>query len=137
MTKARDVANVPTNFPVGAWTAYTPTWSGISSTGATSTGRYVQLGKTVHFFARYVVGSSGISVSGGITPSLPITKNSNSFVISNGWIDDTGTTYFLPIMREGTAFANTTTGAANFSNIVPMVWAVNDGITIGGTYEAA
>jgi hypothetical protein len=44
-------------------------------------------------------------------------------------------------MIEGTAYASivngTYTGAAFMSNTIPIPWAVNDKITIAGTYEAA
>jgi hypothetical protein len=129
------------NFPSGAWASYTPTWSGISSTGGLSTGRYTKVGKTVHFWARYSLSATSISIGSAITPSLPLPKAAESFIFSHGWIDDSGSGWSMPFMIEGTAYASivngTYTGAAFMSNTIPIPWAVNDKITIAGTYEAA
>jgi hypothetical protein len=141
MTRARDVANVPTDFPAGAWISYTPTWSGVSSTGGVSTGRYTRIGKTVHYWARYVFGSSGISVVTAINPSKPLAVASGAVIFSHGWIDDMGSGYRMPLMLDGAAIAassgGTYVGGAFMSNTIPITWAVNDRITIAGTYEAA
>jgi hypothetical protein len=129
------------DFPAGAWIAYTPTWSGISSTGGVSTGRYTKIGKTVHYWARYVVGSSSISIGSSINPSLPLPKAGGAWTFSHGWIDDSGSGWSMPFMINGGAYASnaggTYTGAAFMSNTIPFTWAVNDAITIAGTYEAA
>jgi hypothetical protein len=125
----------------GAWTSYTPTWTGISSTGATSTGAYKQIGKTVFFQAKYVMGSSGISVTGAITPSLPVTKKSTSIPILTALFIDAGTGYRSTIVLDTTLYAvdtsTTYSNAATPSNTIPFTWAVNDEVRVSGVYEAS
>jgi hypothetical protein len=124
-----------------AWTSYTPTWTGISSTGATSTGAYKQIGKTVFFQAKYVVGSSGISVTGAITPSLPVTKKSTSIPIISGLFIDAGTGYRSTLILDTSLYAVnssvTYADAATPSNTIPFTWAVNDEVRVSGVYEAS
>jgi hypothetical protein len=126
---------------MGAWTFYTPTWSGISSTGGSSTGGYIRFGKIVHFWARYVVGSSSISVSGGIAPSLPVARRIGDYSTFNGYFEDAGAGWSTPVMVGSAMYAMTTSGsyssAANTSTTIPFTWAVNDSCVVSGTYEAA
>ena len=123
-----------------AWTSYTPTWTGISSTGGTSTGAYKQIGKTVFWRAKYVVGSSGISITGAITPSLPTSKNGN-LSLTSAWFLDSGRGFHTPVIVDITLYANlasgTYTDAITPSNTIPWTWAVNDEVNISGVYEAS
>jgi len=124
----------------GAWISYTPTWTGITSTGGTSTGAYKQIGKTVFWRAKYVVGSSGISITGAITPSLPTSKN-GTLSLANAWFLDSGRGFHTPVIVDITLYANlasgTYTDAATPSNTIPWTWAVNDEVNISGVYEAS
>jgi hypothetical protein len=124
----------------GAWVSYTPTWTGISSSGATSTGAYKQIGKTVFFQAKYVTGSSGISITGAITPSLPVTKKSTSIPIISGLFVDAGTGYRPSVILDVSLYAisasTTYADAATPSNSIPFTWAVNDEVRVSGVYEA-
>ena len=126
---------------VGAWTSYTPTWTGISSTGGSSTGGYIQHGKVVHFWARYLVGSSSISVTGAITPSLPVSRRVGDYSTFSGYFTDSGTGWFFPLTVGETMYAANSNGtyvsASTPSGTVPITWAVNDQCVISGTYEAA
>ena len=130
-----------TKLALGAWTAYTPTWSGISSTGGTSTGRYAVIGKTVHFYAKYVMGSSSLSVTGAIVPSLPVAAVDISTAVINGIFDDINVGRYMALMVGTTAYVATSSG--NYvnlsapSNTVPMTWATGDNIIVAGTYEAS
>ena len=57
----------------GSWMTYTPTWTGLSALGAsTSYGRYIQIGRTVHCTVGLFWGTGSTLGTGAITVSLPI-----------------------------------------------------------------
>lgn len=147
--------------PPGPWTAYTPVITGsgsnpnIGSTG-TITGRYVQIGKTVHFEAQITVGGSGISAgSGNYSITLPVTAES-TFITANAYkfvgqanIFNSPSTNFLGIPQ----IATTTTMQLVLWTVATLavggvlalgLWgsgaagiASGNITTITGTYEAA
>lgn len=60
--------------PVPAWTAYTPTWSGLSALGSsTFKGRYWKLGTHVEMVAWLAWGTGSSLGTGTITVSMPVT----------------------------------------------------------------
>jgi hypothetical protein len=124
----------------GIWISYVPTWTNISSTGGSSEGKYIQIGKTVVFWARYIVGSSNISVSGGVYPSLPVAQASGWPVVSGSFLDF-GNNYFPATMWGIGMYATNVSGtfayAQNLSATTPFTWSVNDSCILSGTYEAA
>jgi hypothetical protein len=139
----------------GAWTSWTPTWTNLAvGTGgnAFNTGYYVRIGKTIHFHGTATLGTSGASVSGFPSFSLPVTASTNaanaltSLPIGLARVQDTGTTGFAGYV----ALTNTTTAAVIVYSAtttylevlapgtnVPMTWTAGDGIRYSGTYEAA
>ena len=124
----------------GAWTAYTPTWAGVSSTGGVSTGAYTQIGRTVHFWANYVLGTA-VSITAGISAPLPTGKAAGSEVLVNGVFIDMGTGYYAPLVVGQTLYAARAgvsyVDAETPSNTIPFTWATGDKISVTGTYEAA
>lgn len=138
---------------LGAWQAYTPTLGSIAigtGGGAENSGYYVQTGKTVVARGIVLLGSSGASVSGDFTISLPVTADTvTSAVASIGnctFIDQAtnqypGTVYaastttmkFRPFNAAGT-YATSTTAP---SSTVPFTWGSGDAIAWQIWYEAA
>lgn len=77
--------------PPTTYTAYTPTWYGAGGNPAilngTIAGRWVQVGKTVHAYAKITAGSSTTFGSGAWGISLPSTPNAAYAQFDNlgGW----------------------------------------------------
>lgn len=125
-----------------AWTAYTPVWSASSSAITaphTVTGAYQQIGKTVNYRIRVVVGTGGIG-TGTYEWTLPVTAKEGISVVG-GLLFRRGSTLFY----ERLAFSNTAaTGVqasdnagARMTNAAPAAPQSGDVISISGTYEAA
>jgi hypothetical protein len=125
------------------WTTWTPTFSNFTAGNATITARYQQIGKTVTFSLRVILGSTS-SVTGAVGFSLPAT-NANSDIYVNGAIYDTGTQNFAStgILFSGSCFirllpANGTyTGIDAISATTPMTWTTGDIFFSNGSYEVA
>jgi hypothetical protein len=128
---------------LGAWTSYTPTWTGITQGNGTSTGAYARIGKTIHFWAKFVYGSTSVMGTTTVTPSLPVTKATNCPLLLIAVANDAGTGAFplFTIGNDGTLHlinASTTYAqAATFSTTAPFTWTTGDYINVNGTYEAA
>jgi len=135
----------------GAWTTWTPTWANLTIGNATITyAKYVQIGKTVKFRLRVVLGNT-TSVGTDPTFSLPVTANSDyglsTYILEgNVWYFDVGTANVLGNLR----FTSTTTvqlvaqnssptylTQSSVSSTVPFTWTTGDIITVSGSYEAA
>lgn len=128
-----------------AWASYTPTLTGSGTTqgNATMTGGYIQYGKTTHFWARAVRGSTTV-IGSVLTLSLPATARS----AGEGWLGvtgeftDTGTASYAAALAKGTTGVTLWVPGTNGvftspSSTVPFTWATGDVIFVGGTYEAA
>lgn len=142
--------NLLAGFPVGVtgWTAYTPTWSAagtaVSLGDGTVAGAYAQVGKTVHFWFKFVAGSTSTFGTGLYRWALPVTADTAQVArtgIGTAQINDTGTADYAAILRiESTTLCSALeTSAANqyVGQLIPMTWANGDGIYASGTYEAA
>jgi hypothetical protein len=127
----------------GGWTTWTPTYSNFTVGNAAVTARYQQIGKTVNFSLRVILGSTS-AVTGAIGFSLPA-NNANSDIYVNGAIYDTGTQNFAStgILFSGSCFirllpANGTyTGIDAVSATTPMTWTTGDIFFSNGSYEVA
>lgn len=76
---------VPVPFGSNAWTNYTPTWSGLTNLGSsTSRGRYRQVGKTIDVIGCLDWGTSSSLGTGNITATLPVAASSVPLG-SSGW----------------------------------------------------
>lgn len=119
----------------GAWTTYTPATSGLTLGNGTIVARYMQIGKTVHVQARFILGSTSV-IGGDPMIGLPITEkgtieslgiarfqDASSYIQYGGW------------WRTGFIGYNTTYG--DITATVPFTWAVGDIIWLSCTYEAA
>lgn len=129
----------------GAWgTSWSPTFTGISVSGTWVAARYIQIGKTVHFYARFNLTSVITGTSMGISLP-PVNAAAANFQPINGIATITGTLYPIPGRITGTtgmAFYAQSIGTTylrlnTISGSVPASWASGDNFTISGTYEAA
>jgi hypothetical protein len=140
-----------------AWQSWTPTMTNFTvGTGGSAgvTAKYIQVGKTVIYRIQGVLGTSGQSVGGSISFTLPVTATSvisgvdgtNYEVIGKGIIADNTTNVFEASLVK----ISTTAAKLVYSTVAtqvqpltatsasaPMVWAANDSFYIEGFYEAA
>lgn len=129
------------------WTTYTPVWSQSNGTvlaigNGVLTGRYRQLGKTVHWMVTWERGSTTNAGTTGqkyiwsLPPVTPRVWNQHggecSMVRDNNWYG--GTVFPVSITAVGAIIGD----LGRVENLVPnVVHAVGDWITLTGTYEAA
>jgi hypothetical protein len=139
---------VPVSALTGAWSAWTPTWTGLTIGNGTVQARYIQAGKTVSFELRVDFGSTTTLTATQGEFTLPATTNSSvSRRIFNGlWTSYVGTVKAIMIadtvssttsaklffQSNINAFATYT--SANASTYLPSA---SDEFVISGTYEAA
>jgi hypothetical protein len=130
----------------GTWQAYTPTWSSTGTAPAlgngTLTGRWVQFGKTVHFFVRLTMGSTTTFGTGAYFLTVPTAAHelNGPPLLAHGFDTSAGLRYgAVGFMETTTAFSmyEASTVAASWGQTVPVTWANGDVITASGTYESA
>lgn len=134
--------------PGGAWTTFTPSLVNVSG-GTLNFAKYTQVGKTIHFRIKYTMAGAGVAA--GVTFTPPATLNSDyagadviEGVVSSYDISAlTGYSGVIKVISTTSLEARTTHTdgpRANYeamSTTNPITWAVNDVLTINGTYEAA
>ena len=124
----------------GAWSTWTPTITGIGV--SSSTARYMQLGKTVHFYLELVCNATGVS-SSSHSVTMPVTaKNQNHLQGIPGVMTDlTAARYQIQSLALTTStigFVYESLGTlVSVDATSPFDSSTNDLITISGTYEAA
>ena len=133
-----------------AWQTYTPTVSGtgwVKGSG-TTTGRYCQIGKTVHFEANYTFSSAGggtagtgalvlslppVAASATISPNyvnvIVFDTSTGALYLGIGAITTTATVCYC--INAGSTFA----ALNNVTSTTPMTWATGDEVRVNGTYE--
>ena len=127
-----------------AWTAYTPTLTGMTvGTGGTVTARFSKTGKVVNGYIRVVFGT-GFTIT-DLDFSLPVAKQATTTYVQGVWtLVSTGAGDVPAINRyEGSnsvqAYAMNAAGTyvspAAVSSTVPFVWKETDVIGVGFTYE--
>lgn len=121
-----------------AWTAYTPTFSALTGAFATAgnapvaSGSFKQIGKTVHFKAKLVVGAAGVGTAAGATLlSLPVTAAAATGCYPTGRENQTSGSLLQGWQQSSTTTVSITTNALTFAS------GNNTTIEISGTYEAA
>jgi hypothetical protein len=127
----------------GAASTWVPTLQNMTLGNGTVTGEYVQVGKIVTCFFRFVLGStSAVSSFPGF--SLPVTARNSRWMSANVHFLDSGTAeYSAWIWGNG----NATTGTIYYlgtnnvftavSATAPFTWTTSDAITSVVTYEVA
>jgi hypothetical protein len=124
----------------GAWTSYTPTWTGTIGNG-TLAGAYSRVGRSILWRASVTWGSTTSHAASTQAIGLPVAARSVYVNTVVGWagVDIGGTKY------PGSAWiASSTTvngyyqGSANaWSNTVPATWVNGNSGILSGMYEAA
>ena len=123
------------NFPAGAWQTYTPTWTNLTVGNANNTGRYIQIGKTVHVFVSLEFGST-TSISGIFYPSLPVTPFAGFAFMGTGWgFDNSAVQWNNLTFTTGNYFISSS--GSRYSATHPWTWATGDLVRLTMTYEAA
>lgn len=129
-----------------AWTTWTPTYTNLTSTGATIEAHYRQLGDTVEFYWRFIYGT-GSAVGTSPSFSLPVAMasfyNSQAALPFDGEVRDAGTAG----RQVQCAYLSSTTVTVNFWNATPTVAGVTatspftfgsgDMLTVWGSYKVA
>ena len=141
-----DVRRNPGN--LGAWTAYTPTWTGNTTNPAigngTIVGAFAQIGKVVNFRILVTMGSTTTYGTGYYSFGLPTAAlsgatGSYSTVGSVVALDNSSTLIYEAnpcLLTTTTVILRYQTGGL-FSNVAPVTFATSDVISIRGTYQAA
>lgn len=129
----------------GVWQAYTPAiTSGSVGTGGSAgiTGRYCQIGKTIHYEIRMVLGTSGFSFTSNTILATPTTRTNVSIYGSNVMVkyfdNPAGNIYAgIGLQWSGgvSCYAMGTGGIA--SGTYPFTFTTGDTIEVAGTYEAS
>ena len=138
-----DTTTIGGGTTLGAWTAYTPTLGGWTQGNGTVEGRYMKIGKTVHFRAIFTFGSTSAAAANDVTFTLPSTRYENTQGINaNGFFRDStpGVNYMGNVLAiSSTVVRVGIIGASGVytapSTTTPFTWAVNDQVLLYGTYE--
>lgn len=146
MTAGQVLSASELNAMGGAWTSYTPTWTGITTGNGTSSAAWVQFGRTTHWRAQFTLGSTS-AITGAVTVTLPTAlRESGHFGTFRVSLVDTGTLRYTGqinalsttvVAVEAISTSAAYAGGAALSATIPHTWANTDVITIEGCYEAA
>lgn len=123
----------------GAWKTYTPTItaSTTSPTGWTTSGRYVQLGKTIIGTASFTYGA-GTAASGTLRFEIPVTAQAAGYLIGDAILNDSGTVYTRTAYLAATTYVTLySEGGVVVTNGTPFTFGASDTCTISFVYEAA
>lgn len=131
--------------PAPAWQAYTPTIvSGSAGTGGSAalTGRYVQIGKTIHYEIRLVFGTSGFSFSQNTVVGTPMTRTNPNIYGSNVMVkffdNPAGNVYLGGGLQWSSGVSGYTLGTNGlFTPGLPFTLSTGDVVEFAGTYEAS
>jgi hypothetical protein len=137
-----------TGTSLGAWTAYTPTWTTSATPpslgNGTIVGAYCQIGKIVHFRILLTLGSTSTVGTGGWALTLPVTARSlnHDFGVT-GQAQDVSATALFALAAEridnSTFYIRNIASNARIAPTVPFTWtpADADNVNISGRYEIA
>lgn len=141
---------VPSSSSALTWTTFTPTLGATISnptlgSGAVSAGRYIQIGKLIHFEVDIAFGTGMTAGNGTYVILLPASISAsvtNNNVVGTGRLYDSSTNTSAIISAFGfntdhSRIQMLVNGAAgNVTAIAPWTWAVGDEIRVVGTYES-
>ena len=132
---------------LGAWTSFTPTWTGITVGNGVTGGNYVQIGKTVHCRA-YITFGSTTSVTSAVDMNFPVTAVSHTGNPNIGLarLNDASvgayssvavylSTAKVRVQRQFVSGSEVLSG--ELSSTSPFTWTTSDQIMLNFTYEAA
>lgn len=140
-----------------AWQSYTPAWTAATTNpvlgDGTSAGRYVKLGRIVHFSAKITMGSTttygtGTSYSVSLPGGLPASASGATVCRAYFYDDDGATEADKHYLGVGTILGSGTTvdrllflGVADaglpWSPANPVTPAEDDYVLVAGTYETS
>lgn len=130
-------------FPLGtgAWTSYTPTWSGTLGNG-TLAGAYIKIGRIIIARASVTWGTTTSHGASTQTFSLPVTAIAGEAAFWSGGARILDTSASTNFQRHGFLNATTTIAFASeagviVTNTVPMTWANGDNMSAKFIYESA
>lgn len=126
-----------------AWTAFTPSWGGITVGNGTSLGAYKRINNTIFYRASFEFGNTSSIASLGL--SFPVTINSaySAYApIGVATLNDNGGLIYLAVHYKDTGIYIQAANAAyvahsGISSTVPFTWATSDRIAVSGFYECA
>jgi len=133
---------------IGTWTAFTPTWGGLTVGNGVQGFTYSQINKIVFVTGSFIFGST-TSVSSTPFFDLPVARHTTATeIIGTAILRDLGTAAYLSIpLAESTNTrcflfrADHTVGSTVLEGVVgattPFTWTTNDYIQINLTYRAA
>lgn len=132
------------------WDSWTPTLANLTLGNGSSTGAYLQRGKTIDFRWTFILGTTSAV---GTNPSFTLPAATKNSVGTQGiemfqasYADDSaGTVGPLASFMSSTTVcrilainaAGTYATVANVTSTVPITWATSDYIFVSGTYEVA
>ena len=128
----------------GAWTSYTPTFTGLTVGNGTLTANYNKIGKVMFMRVSLNFGST-TAITGSVSMSMPGSGQPGVYTTTNAIYEDAGVgfyvgnivifgaTAYLGSIRSSTTFAQHE--GLNATN--PFTWTTNDGIFINASYEVA
>lgn len=124
---------------LGAWSAFTPTWSGTLGNGTLSCS-YTKIGRTI--VARYLLtwGSTTSHAAAAQTFTLPTTAaNAGQGLGTCRIFDSSASANFArhTYMNTTNQIAFISEAGAFVTNLVPMTWATSDVLSATITYESA
>lgn len=134
---------------LAAWTDWVPTLTNLTKGSGTVVARYMQVGKTVHWYFQFVFGAgSAVGTNPMFTlPVAPAAHYTSSASAFEGFPGTVHLTDSATAARQGhvslsgstvtVTFWNSTPTLAQVTSTAPWTWAVGDAITAWGTYEAA
>lgn len=132
-----------------SWVAWSPTWTNLTIGNATTSYKYIQVGKIIFFRVGVVFGTTSAM---GSTPSftLPVASldyGGGARIIGSLWIDDTGIANYQGIVSGSGATsgaglvvhnaASTYLTETPLSATIPMAWGNGDAFVASGFYETA
>jgi len=134
----------------GAWQDWTPAHTNITVGNGTVVAKYIQIGKTVHFRYKFILGSTS-SIGSSSLITLPVEANSDyiagASILGNAGLLELGVSLFVGFARLQSATQFRIVVSNNASSVVnvnqsmtattPHTWAEDDEIHCEGTYEAA
>lgn len=130
------------------WSPFTPSWTNLTVGSGTNTGRYIQIGETVHFHTFFQFGA-GSAVGTGPFFAAPVAASSTGMEtfrtpVGNMTMEDNNTSNVVhgpTLWITGGSFAPRYVSSGGLvtptSATVPFTWATSDKIITRGTYEAA
>jgi hypothetical protein len=130
--------------PIGAWQSWAPTLQGGWANGnGTWSAIFCQIGKTVHVYGKFTIGSTTTKGS-DMRLSVPVTAKSFTQLFSCNLL--VATVVYAGLIRVETttqfrmfaqAIPTTYVQHSSITSTIPNTWATGDVITFQMTYEAA